>query len=244
LDSAVAIAAIEHNPQTGVIMQIEPDQTIGAIAANHPASTKVFERHRIDFCCGGSKSLRDVCDAHSLPLDVVLTELSVVLEERHEDASLWLNAPLADLITHIQETYHNPLYDELPRLENMASRVLHVHGPKDFDRLSELALTLQSLHSELIGHMQKEEQILFPAILDGQTVDGPLLQMEREHLDVARMLETLHTLTDAYKAPKGACATWRALWSGLESLECELHAHIHLEENILFPRALGRNVTI
>lgn len=223
-------------------MRIEPDQTIGAIAVNYPASTKVFERHRIDFCCGGGKSLRDVCDARALSLDVVLAELAVVLEERSEDTSRWLSAPLAELIQHIQQTYHDPLYDELPRLESMAMRVLQVHGHKDFDRLSQLALTVEAVHNELLEHMHKEERILFPAILAGQTVDGPLLVMEREHLDVAQQLEKLHTLTDGYKPPKGACATWRALWSGLEGLERDLHTHIHLEENILFPRAQDPSV--
>lgn len=224
-------------------MQIEPDQTIGAIAVNHPASTKVFERHRIDFCCGGGKSLRDVCDARDLPLDEVLAELALVLQEPDQDTSRWVTAPLADLIQYIQKTYHDPLYEELPRLEGMALRVLQVHGHKDLERLSSLAATVQAVHEELVQHMHKEEQILFPAILAGQPVDMPLHVMEREHLEVAELLETLHTLTDGYKAPKGACATWRALWSGLEHLERDLHAHIHLEENILFPRAKDPNTS-
>lgn len=220
--------------------QIQPEQTIGAIAALHPASTRVFERHRIDFCCGGGKSLREVCDARSLPLDVVLSELSHELEERVEDETRWLNAPLDEVITHIMNTYHKPLYEELERLEQMALRVLHVHGHKDFERLSKLAQTVQGLHAELVQHMHKEEKILFPMILAGQDISGPLNVMHREHEDAGSDLELLHGLTDGYQAPRGACATWRALWSGLEQLERDLHAHIHLEENILFPRAQGR----
>lgn len=145
------------------------------------------------------------------------------------------------MIDHILVTYHQPLYEELPRLESMARKVLDVHRDKDPQRLSELFSIYLEIQAELKQHMMKEEQILFPMIRQGQgaRTGGPIAVMEKEHEAVGGALRRMRELTDDYTVPAEACNTWRALWHGLEALEKDLHQHIHLENNILFPRALA-----
>jgi regulator of cell morphogenesis and NO signaling len=122
----------------------------------------------------------------------------------------------------------------------MARKVLAVHGDKDRERLSEILDVYLGLKADLEQHMAKEEQILFPLIQSGQgaLANGPISVMEREHDSAATALRRLRELTNDYEVPKEACDTWRALWHGLAALEESLHRHIHLENNILFPRAL------
>jgi regulator of cell morphogenesis and NO signaling len=122
----------------------------------------------------------------------------------------------------------------------MAAKVLEVHRDKDPQRLAELIKVYGGLKAELLNHMAKEEQILFPMILRGQgaMAGGPISVMEQEHESAGAALRRLRELTDDYQVPAEACNTWRALWHGLEALEQSLHQHIHLENNILFPRAL------
>ncbi len=153
----------------------------------------------------------------------------------------WDQAPVDDLIEHILAAYHLPLREELPRLESMARKVLGVHREKDPERLSELLSVYLGLKTELEQHMAKEEQILFPMIKQGQgaMAGAPISVMEHEHDSAAMALRRLQELTDGYQAPAEACNTWRALWHGLGALEESLHQHIHLENNILFPRTLA-----
>ncbi|MFN8176836.1 MAG: iron-sulfur cluster repair di-iron protein [bacterium] len=221
-------------------MSITAESKVGQLAAEHPLATRVFARHGIDFCCGGGRSLRVVCDEKSLDPEDVLGEIRKELENRDESAERWDQAPLGDLIEHILTAYHRPLREELPRLEAMARKVDHVHHDKDPERLSELLAVVLELEGELVQHMEKEEQILFPMIRHGQgpAADGPISVMEDEHAAVATLLRRVRRLTNDYDVPSAACNTWRALWHGLAALEESLHQHIHLENNILFPRAL------
>jgi regulator of cell morphogenesis and NO signaling len=123
----------------------------------------------------------------------------------------------------------------------MARKVLGVHGARDPERLSELVSVFAGLRGELEEHMAKEEQVLFPMIRQGQgkRADDPISVMEHEHESAGAALRRLRELTDNYEVPENACNTWRALWHGLAALEEAMHRHIHLENNILFPRALG-----
>ncbi len=221
-------------------MTITSDATVGQLAAKHPVATRVFSRHAIDYCCGGGRSLQEACEENGLDTEALLEEIknelaiSNVLEEN------WDEAPLDDVIEHILSAYHGPLAEELPRLASMARKVLAVHRDKDPERLSEILAVYLGLKTELEQHMAKEEQILFPLIKSGQgaTADGPISVMEREHESAATALRRLRELTNDYEVPEKACNTWRALWQGLAALEKSLHRHIHLENHILFPRAL------
>lgn len=223
-------------------MNFDATTRIGEIATRHPLATRVFHRHGIDFCCGGGKPLADACAARGIEAGVVLEELHKQFGAREADETRWDRRPLSDLIRHILVTFHEPLREELSRLSAAARKVYRVHRDKDPETLSELLEVVIDLQAELETHMAKEEQVLFPMILNGQgaMVAGPISVMEHEHETAGRALARLRELTNGYEVPEQACNTWRALWHGLAALEEDLHEHIHLENNILFPRALTR----
>ena len=222
-------------------MTIQSDTPVGQIAAEYPLATKVFARHGMDFCCGGGKPIADVCETKGLDVDAILAEIGDAVADSDADLERWDQAPLNDLIRHILVEYHAPLREELPRLESMARKVNQVHGDKMPEVLSELLSTVLGLRVELEQHMLKEEQILFPMIEQGRgpMARGPVSVMEQEHQAAGDALLRLRELTNDYEVPAAACNTWRALWLGLADLERRTHQHIHLENNILFPRALA-----
>jgi len=221
-------------------MMIQSDSIVGQLAAEHPLATRVFHRHGIDFCCNGGRKLQEACAAQGVDTGMVLEEIRKELSNTTIPEERWGQAPLEDLVQHILVAYHGPLKEELPRLESMARKVLEVHGDKDPETLSEVVEVYAGLKAELSQHMVKEEQILFPMIEQGQgaMAGGPVSAMKHEHDSAGAALRRLRELTKDYQVPPGACNTWRALWHGLAALEESLHQHIHLENNILFPRAL------
>lgn len=221
-------------------MSVTTTHPVGTIAAEHPLATRVFARHGIDFCCGGGRPLEEVCEEKGLEPAAVLEEILKEIAVTSGFAESWSEAPLDDLMDHILHAYHKPLWEELPRLDQMACKVLEVHHDKNPEGLTELVRVYAALRAELEQHMMKEEQILFPMVRRGQGVmaGGPISVMEYEHEAAGEALRRLRVLTNDYEVPAEACNTWSALWHGLAALERELHEHIHLENNILFPRAL------
>lgn len=220
---------------------IAPETKVGAIATEYPLATRVFARHQIDFCCGGGQPLSSVCAKKGLDTATIVAEIEKEIAAAPADATRWDVEPLDALIDHILRTHHAFLVEEMPRLEAMARKVNEVHGHKMPEVFPALLNTYLGLKAELEQHMMKEEQILFPMIQMGQgsMAMGPVSVMEQEHENAGCALARLRELTNGYVAADGACNTWRALWAGLEALEADLHVHIHLENNILFPRALA-----
>lgn len=221
-------------------MSINIETTVGQIATEHPLATRVFSRHNIDYCCGGGSSLGEVCNQNSLDTDVILAEIQNEIKSQGGSDKQWDKESLTDLIDHILINYHRPLDEELPRLEYMVNKVYNVHGDKNPEMFSELRQVYLTLINELKAHMMKEEQILFPMIKRGAggMANGPINVMLQEHDSAGNALKKIRELTNNYQLSEQACNTWRALWHGLEALEEALHHHIHLENNILFPRAL------
>jgi regulator of cell morphogenesis and NO signaling len=162
----------------------------------------------------------------------------------------WAEASLTELISHIQTRYHEPLRDELPRLEAMVAKVLSRHGDKLPDLLPPLFETFVHLREELLEHMQKEDRVLFPVIVAleagrplpvsdaGAWLPSPIGVMESEHEAAGQALARMRELTSDYTPPEWACPTFRGLYFGLAQLETDMHLHVHLENHILFPRAL------
>jgi regulator of cell morphogenesis and NO signaling len=225
-------------------MTITETTAVGEIAAAFPSSIRVFQRLDIDFCCGGQKPLAKACADRGLPFDEVVDEITASAIARQEAVTDWPATPLDALTAHIVRSYHEPLRAELPRLNAMAAKVAKVHGGKDA-RLGSIASTLSMLSDELQTHMRKEELMLFPIIEAVETgapasmgLDAPISVMTHEHDRAGMLLAELRSLTDGYSAPQWGCATLRALYSGLSELEDTMHVHVHLENNILFPRAL------
>lgn len=221
---------------------ITADIPVGQLAAQHPLATRVFARHQIDYCCGGGRALGDVCRAKGLDSERIVAEIQRELASPDLTGIRWDSAPLGDLIDHIIEAFHIPLREELERLNGMTEKVVRVHGDKDPVRFPQMLAVYRGLKTELDDHLLKEEAILFPMIRRGQGggAHGPIAVMLSEHEEAGDALRRLRELTDDYLVPDGACNTWRALWFGLQALETSLHEHIHLENNVLFPRALAQ----
>jgi len=220
-------------------MSITSDSTVGTVATEHPLATRVFARHGIDFCCGGGLPLAEACGAKGVDVEQVIGELEREIAGQQGEEVRWDEQPLDALIDHILSAYHAPLREELPRIEEMMRKVHRVHGDKDQARFDQLLETVLAIKADIDQHLPKEEQILFPAIKAGQgpMAVGPMQVMEMEHETLGGMLRKARELTNGYVVPEEACNTWRALWVGLEDLERSLHEHIHLENNVLHPRA-------
>lgn len=171
-----------------------------------------------------------------------MTELSSTRSETQPPTHTWGEAPLVDLIEHILITYHHPLRADLDTAVALAERVAQVHGPRDASgRLARLSGCVTLLRGELLLHLQKEEQVLFPWLRAGRgrTAGAPVAVMQHEHRAAEELLVQIQALTGDFVVPAGACAKWTALWQLLERLQRELREHITLEDKVLFPRALA-----
>lgn len=154
---------------------------------------------------------------------------------------MWRARPLADLVHHLTEHYHAPLKAQLTQLETLARKVVREHGARQPQRLPALLDALLALSAELKLHLLEEETVLFPALLDGRLlqVAPSLAMMESDHAETRHQLFELRSLTNQYKAPEGACASWKALWAGLQQLELSLEEHMTLEAEALLERVFA-----
>jgi regulator of cell morphogenesis and NO signaling len=228
-------------------------KTLADVAAISLDAVRSLERHGLDYCCGGKQPFDEACLAKGLSPESVIQEI-----ERAQRAGApernWQTAPLGELAKHIVATHHEYLKLELPALGNRLDKVLAVHGARDPETLSRMAEVFVALRAEMEMHMHKEETILFPFIekygfAESQgspmppvpfgSIANPIAMMEREHVSAGGALVEIRALTYDYQLPPYACSTVRALYEGLEALEADLHVHIHLENNILFPRVIA-----
>ena len=225
-------------------------RTVGEIAAEFPASVRVFEKHGIDFCCGGKIPVTEACGRKGLDPAVLLAEIDQAVQAPAEVPTDWLTAPLPALIDHILDTHHAYMKAQLPTVEARLAKVLQAHGERHGEMLRALSAVYGPMKAELDGHLAKEEMVLFPLIraLEGGapagsfhcgSVGNPIRVMCMEHDSAGGALERLRQLTGNYTAPEDACNTFRALYFELADMERDLHRHIHLENNILFPRAIA-----
>ena len=214
--------------------------TLADLAVTHPAASRVFRRHRLDFCCHGARPLAAACAERGLSTESVLAEID--REERGATASdaRWDERPLDELVAHIVDVYHRGLREELKELVQMAAKVEARHADKASCPRG-LRAHLEEVHEAVLSHLAKEEQILFPMVLAGRgrLAGGPIHVMESEHDDHGESLQRTRRLTADLTAPEEACATWRALYLRLARLEADLMDHIHLENNVLFRRVLA-----
>ena len=217
---------------------ITRSDTLADLAISRAGASRVFARHNLDFCCHGQVSLAEACDKKGLDVDVLIAEIEAE-QPRDEAFERWDERPLSEVIDHLVTRYHDSHREELPRLCEMAARVEKVHGSKAACPKG-LAAVLGQLSEELLLHMRKEEQVLFPLIVrgGGAAAAAPIQVMEQEHEDAGGQLEQIRALTDDHTPPEEACGTWRALYLGLAEFERDLMRHVHLENYVLFPRAL------
>lgn len=217
-------------------MQIA-DQQLSELAITLPMATEIFRKNRLDFCCGGKQTLREACEKREIDLNSIVKQLEGLSKK---SGPTYEEMPLDEMTAYIVDRYHNDLRRRFPELLALAQKVEQVHGDHANCPVGLFAL-LNDMHKEMLMHMMKEENVLFPMIQNGAGHNAfmPIKVMNAEHESHGQQLEEAHRLTSNFTPPEGACGTWRALYSGLEKLEEEIMEHIHLENNILFPRALG-----
>jgi regulator of cell morphogenesis and NO signaling len=223
--------------------------TVGNVVARKPALSRIFEQEGIDYCCGGKKTLNEVCQKKGIDPQALLATLEASLSTSTEEPTVDpASMTLTQLADHIEQTHHAYLNAELPRLNMMTEKVASVHGDTN-ESLHAIRQTFLAMAQELLSHMMKEEQILFPMVRQMESdepaaashcgsIANPIRQMEAEHDIAGSALEKLNELTEGYTPPNWACNTYRAMLDGLSHLESDLHQHIHKENNVLFPRAI------
>ena len=234
-------------------MSVELNKSVRELALEIPGATRIFEAAGIDYCCGGQQSLSDACAKAGVTVDdtVASLELANTSSKQAEERN-FVNATLAELIDHIIETHHVFTRTEIGRLRALLEKVCGVHG-QNHPELARLRTLFGILSLELEPHMTKEERVLFPYVIGMEdavsnkrpvtaplfkTIAIPVRMMMLEHDGAGELLKQMRQLTSDYTPPSDACISYQTLYASLEAFEKDLHQHIHLENNILFPRAL------
>ena len=238
-------------------IQVNGKTTVRDLVGRYPQTRTVFERHGIDYCCGGGKCLAEAVQEGETALPDLVRDLEAVLRETSTRTASaekdWYATPLHELIDHILQVHHAYMHKALPRVRELVQKVLHAHGARHGDTLRQVHDLYNAIDTELTSHLRKEEEVLFPYIVAAEayrhggpqvpaacfgTVGNPIRQMETEHESAGGVLVQIRKVTGNYALPDDACPTFRALYEELERMEDDLHQHIHLENNILFPRAI------
>lgn len=230
-------------------METIAEKKVGKIVAENFRTAKVFTEYGIDFCCKGAVKLSDACSTRGLDLDQVVEKLEVVM--RVADQSPYQEMSLSQLIDHIVNVHHNYVEETIPALKFYVDKIERVHG----DRHAELTAIRQEFFEAadaLTIHMKKEEFVLFPYIKAMEEarlnnfplskphfghIENPIAMMEDEHDTEGERFRRIDSLTQGYTPPVDACQTYRVAFSMLQEFEEDLHTHIHLENNVLFPKA-------
>ncbi len=243
------------------MLTFDENTTVRDVVVRHPRTRPVFEKLGIDYCCGGSNKIKTAAEQKGVEPARLLAALQEAIRAAgplDECETNWADESIAGLVGHIEEKHHAFMKEQLPRVQGLVSKVLKAHEAHHGRMLSELQAVYQSLRMEIEQHLMKEEQILFPYIrqisdyslgigekplMHCGSIQNPIRQMEHEHDNAGHALAMMRELTSDYALPDDACPTFRALYEGLKDLEADLHEHIHLENNILFPRAADLEVT-
>jgi regulator of cell morphogenesis and NO signaling len=219
---------------------IDPHKTVAEITASTPGAFRVFMKHDIDFCCGGNIPVEEAAQNAELSVETLVHELEAAKESsvpgEHVD---WSESTSMELISHIIERYHRSLREMFPPLDKISAKIASVHGEGPKHHLVQLRETLSLLMGDMLDHLETEERELFPVILSGENSEErrlPVVQLEEEHREVAKSLERIRKLTNRFTPPEDSCNTFRAYYAELERLDHETRRHIHLENNVLFPR--------
>lgn len=231
-------------------MEAVENRTVRELATTNPGAARVFERFGIDYCCGGERSLAQACSVANANLQEVAGALDK-LQAQSADRD-WRKATLAELARHIVAKHHEYVRQEIQRLIPLSAKVAGVHG-KNHPELETVQSSFHALAEELTAHMMKEERLLFPYIEQLEvapnsgsrqspplfgTVKNPVRMMMMEHDSAGEILHKMRQTTNGYTLPADVCVSFHMLYRALQEFETDLHQHIHLENNILFPRAI------
>ena len=234
-------------------MTINPTKTVGELAAELPGATQIFEKLGIDYCCGGEKPLSQACSSAGVTEESVVGLLNAAekLGAQIDGPKNWQREPLSELTNYIVNRHHAFVRTELVRLKELLAKVCSVHSAHH-PELFQIRDIFFRLQADLTDHMLKEERILFPyiekletAVSSGEqapksafgSVRNPVRMMMQEHDEAGQALRSLREVSSNYQVPGDGCISFRTLYQALEEFEKDLHQHVHLENNILFPRA-------
>ena len=225
---------------------------VSEIVLSDPAAIRILEDAGIDYCCGGAKSLGDACMQVNIRPEDILERLRQSHDFAVPEEQAWTHVDLSKLTQHIRERHHKYVRDAIPRVRSLLVKVRAKHFEKH-PEVEEVVWLFEEVAREMLLHMQKEEQILFPHI-DSlaqaareqapvktpvfESVTNPIYMMMREHDSAGELVRKIRLATCNYSAPADACATFRSTYQELRRFEEDLHLHVHLENNILFPRAV------
>lgn len=228
------------------VLSLWLDRKVGELVAEDFRRAHIFSQFGIDFCCGGGKPLSVACERAEVEPDKVIAALeeAALVGSREDELNQF---PLGQLIDYIETTHHQYVRAKAPLLIEYSEKMVRAHG-EHYAEIIPFAGWVRALIEELMPHLIKEEKILFPAIRalsQGQRSEGcfghisnPINAMQHEHEEAGQILQKLHELTNDFTPPEYACTTWRVCYATLAEFEADLHKHIHLENNILFPKAL------
>lgn len=233
------------------------ERTVADVVTENIKAAHIFKKHGIDFCCGGGVSIQRACEKAKIDSSILLEELKNLdnAPDRAFDYNSWKLDFLAD---HIVNVHHHYVEESSPLLLQYSKRVNHVHG-SHYTELTEIEELVTKVVQAMAGHQRKEELILFPFIkklvkaeAEGTevpsthfgSVENPIHMMEEEHEEAGDILKRIAELSDNFTPPQGACNTYKAFYAKLAEFEEDLHQHIHLENNILFPKALKLENTL
>ena len=236
-------------------MALNTEKTVRELAVENPHATRVFEEYGIDYCCGGGRTLSAACAEKGVLVEEVRNAISSGIAEavERQSAKKWDHRELCALIDHIVATHHLYVRQETVRIQQMLAKVAGKHGG-NHPEVIRIQETFAALSQELTSHLMKEENILFPYIIELESaaasgrpkphpmfgsVKSPIHMMELEHASAGEALKSLRADSNNYSAPEDACATFQASYLALRAFEADLHQHIHLENNILFPKAIA-----
>ena len=232
--------------------RVAKERTIREVVVDDYRTASVFQKHGLDFCCGGGATIERACEKKGIDVEALLVEITGAMETPSSGEARVNSWELDMLVDYIVNNHHAYIRSVLPALRQHAEKVARVHGPAR-QSLVEIAETFQRLSEDLEAHMQKEEQILFPYIKEMVrakrngveappspfgSARNPIRMMEMEHQRAGDEMEQIRTLSDNYTPPSDACMTYRVLFQDLADFEQDLHRHVHLENNILFPKAV------
>lgn len=232
-------------------MSTTEEKTIGQFVKDDYRTAQVFQQHGLDFCCGGNRTIKEACKKKDLNPDEIFRDLEQIKTSgiKEDNYSQW---SLDFLVDYIVNNHHKFTRNKLPEIGKYAKKVAKVHGERH-EELNEIYYEFTMLHTEIFNHLDKEERILFPYIKELVEADkndkkpkvpefgeaaNPIAMMEDEHDEAGDSMAKIRKLSNDFTPPPDACTTYRLLYQNLEGFEKDLHKHVHLENNILFPKAL------
>lgn len=224
------------------------NDTLGTVVTKFPSAATIFQDVKIDFCCGGARTIEQASQEAGLSLDALMNEINAAWERQQSQQQQtvnWQEAPLSELVDHILQAHHAYLHENMPIIGELTTKILRVHGEHHSDVLTPLHRTFHLFKLDMEEHLIKEEGTVFPLIksYDGnltaaalRSINQIIERLEQEHDEAGQQLKAMREATHDYDLPADACRTYTRTYQLLQELEENTFLHVHLENNVLFPR--------